>query len=118
MRVLSAVFAGLVIASPAFAQQASTAAAGELRVLDKTTGHLDDFVLSPGQSAQVGLLSVTLHECRYPAGNINADAYGKVTITYDTQTQPIFDGWMIASAPALNALDHPRFDVWVLRCKS
>jgi len=23
---------------------------------------------------------------------------------------------MIASSPALNALDHPRYDVWVMRC--
>jgi len=30
--------------------------------------------------------------------------------------KPVFKGWMIASSPALNALDHPRYDVWVLRC--
>jgi hypothetical protein len=23
---------------------------------------------------------------------------------------------MVASSPALSALDHPRYDVWVLRC--
>jgi hypothetical protein len=23
---------------------------------------------------------------------------------------------MIASSPAISALDHPRYDVWVLRC--
>ena len=28
----------------------------------------------------------------------------------------LFDGWMIASSPALNALDHPRYDVWVIGC--
>ncbi|MDA9980314.1 DUF2155 domain-containing protein, partial [Yoonia sp.] len=27
-----------------------------------------------------------------------------------------FAGWMLASAPALNAMDHPRYDVWALRC--
>ncbi|MCW8843320.1 MAG: DUF2155 domain-containing protein, partial [Rhodobacteraceae bacterium] len=31
---------------------------------------------------------------------------------------PLFQGWMIASSPALSALDHPRYDVWVLRCKT
>ena len=30
--------------------------------------------------------------------------------------QTIFSGWMLASSPALNALEHPRYDVWVLRC--
>ncbi|MGB0800115.1 MAG: DUF2155 domain-containing protein, partial [Planktomarina sp.] len=27
-------------------------------------------------------------------------------------------GWMVASSPALNALEHPRYDIWVLRCKT
>jgi hypothetical protein len=25
---------------------------------------------------------------------------------------------MVASSPALSALEHPRYDVWVLRCSS
>ena len=29
---------------------------------------------------------------------------------------PVFAGWMVASSPALSALDHARYDVWVLRC--
>jgi hypothetical protein len=29
---------------------------------------------------------------------------------------PVFSGWMIASSPALSAMDHPRYDVWILRC--
>jgi hypothetical protein len=29
----------------------------------------------------------------------------------------LFEGWLIASAPALNAMDHPRYDVWALRCR-
>jgi hypothetical protein len=31
-------------------------------------------------------------------------------------TDPVFSGWMVASSPALSALDHPRYDVWVLNC--
>ena len=40
-----------------------------------------------------------------------------VTLT-DGADQPVFSGWMIASSPALNALDHARYDVWVMRCKT
>ncbi|MEM1379301.1 MAG: DUF2155 domain-containing protein [Pseudomonadota bacterium] len=29
----------------------------------------------------------------------------------------IFKGWMFASSPALNALEHPTYDVWVISCK-
>jgi hypothetical protein len=30
----------------------------------------------------------------------------------------IFAGWMFASSPALNALEHPVYDVWVIDCKT
>ncbi|MEZ5892801.1 MAG: DUF2155 domain-containing protein [Parvularculaceae bacterium] len=30
----------------------------------------------------------------------------------------IFKGWMFASSPALNALEHPVYDVWVIDCKT
>ena len=28
----------------------------------------------------------------------------------------LFSGWMFASIPALSALDHPVYDIWVLDC--
>lgn len=30
----------------------------------------------------------------------------------------IFSGWMFASSPGLNSLDHPVYDVWVIDCKT
>ncbi len=32
------------------------------------------------------------------------------------QGENIFRGWMFASSPALNALEHPVYDVWVIDC--
>ena len=63
-----------------------------------------------------GGLSLTLKECRYPEDNPSGDAFAFLTI--DEQGVEIFSGWMIGSSPALNALDHQRYDVWVLRCKT
>lgn len=31
--------------------------------------------------------------------------------------EPIFKGWMFASSPAVNALEHPTYDVWVIACR-
>lgn len=36
----------------------------------------------------------------------------------DGTTQQLFSGWMFASSPALNALEHPVYDVWVISCKT
>ncbi|MBB5722852.1 hypothetical protein FHS72_002482 [Loktanella ponticola] len=100
----------------ASAQQAQTAQGGELRVLDKLNGTVTDVSLSTGESTQIGHLSVTLTECRYPRDNPSGDAYANLLVTYRDQVEPAFEGWLIASAPALNAMEHPRYDVWVLRC--
>ena len=87
-----------------------------LRGLDKLTGEAQDFELATGQSATMGRLRVTLSECRYPETNPAGNAYAHLVIKDDGGETDLFSGWMIAQAPALNALEHPRYDVWVMRC--
>ena len=89
---------------------------GELRILDKLTGAVTDLSLQPGDVAQVGFLSVSLVECRYPIDNPAGDAFSYIEILDRKENQALFAGWLLASAPALNAMDHPRYDVWALRC--
>ena len=87
-----------------------------LRGLDKLAGTVEDMVLTTGETARLGWLEVTLGECRYPDNNPAGDAYAWLVIRETAGEAPVFEGWMIASSPALNALDHARFDVWVSRC--
>tara|TARA_R110002051_G_scaffold33923_3_gene75519 strand:+ start:23047 stop:23403 length:357 start_codon:yes stop_codon:yes gene_type:complete len=108
--------AALFMANAASAQQATDATAGVVRVLDKVTGAVTDLRLSIGETAALGHLKVTLSECRYPTSNPNGDAFTRLTVLYRDLPTPVFEGWMIASAPALNAMEHPRYDVWALRC--
>lgn len=96
----------------------STGSGATLRGLDKVAGTTQDITLSSGDSRQVGHLVVMLEECRYPAENPAGEAYAWIDI-FDTRAdEMIFSGWMIASSPALNALDHARYDVWVLNCST
>ena len=108
----------ICLAMPVFSQEATTASGGTLRVLDKITGRTQNLEFGNGQTQTVGLLAITMTECRYPSGNQSGDAYTLLTVVYNNAADPVFRGWMIASAPALNALDHPRYDVWTLRCSS
>ena len=89
-----------------------------LRGLDKVAGTTSDIEMKVGQSVKFGFISITLRECRYPVDDPSSDAYAFLTITEAAKPQPDFSGWMIASSPALSALDHPRYDVWVVRCTS
>ncbi|MBC7477412.1 MAG: DUF2155 domain-containing protein [Pseudorhodobacter sp.] len=92
------------------------ATGAQLRVLDKMTGVVADYDLAVGQSKSQGRLTVQLDECRYPSDLPTGEAYAHLTILDSDRAEPAFKGWMVASSPALSALDHPRYDVWVLRC--
>lgn len=105
-----------LLAGPAAAQGYSDAEGGILRWLDKLTGETADIELVRGQEAVSGRLTIRLDSCRYPTDNPASDAEAHLTIMDSGVAAPVFEGWMVASSPALSALDHPRYDVWVLRC--
>ena len=105
----------LLLATPAFAETA-TSTGGMLRWLDKVSGDTEDLELSVGQAVQRGHLTIQLDECRYPADDPASNAFAHLTIIDSRVTDPVFVGWMIADSPALSAMDHPRYDVWVLNC--
>ena len=96
---------------------ASSAAQAVMRGLDKLAGASEDIILSTGETSTFGPLTIVMHDCRYPKGNPNGDAFVSLTILDTLTNKPSFEGWMIASSPALNAMDHPRYDVWAIRCK-
>ncbi len=87
-----------------------------LRTLDRTSGEVIDVEMATGQTMAYGPLQVTLAECRYPEGNPSGDAFGRLRIVDVRSVTELFAGWMVASSPALNALEHRRYDVWLLRC--
>ena len=108
------------LALPAGAQEKTvevTSGTGAvLRGLDKVNGQTVDVELLSGGGRAVFGLEVELADCRYPVNNPTGDAYAYLTIRDSHSPDIRFQGWMIASAPALNALDNSRYDVWVLRC--
>lgn len=117
MSLRAAVAALALCAAPAFAQESVNPGNGAvLRMLDKLNAKVGDVTLKNGETAQLGLIEIILGECRFPVGNPSGDAYAFLTIREAGVAQPVFRGWMIASSPALNPLDHSRYDVWVMRC--
>jgi hypothetical protein len=101
---------------PAEAVRSLQGRGAELRGLDKVSGEVFEFKLGLGDTAKLGRIEITLSECRYPEDNPSGEAYAWLSVTGEGGTDVFFDGWMIASSPALSALDHSRYDVWVIRC--
>lgn len=99
------------------AQTMASGGTALLRGLDKVSGVTTDIELAVGANTDYGRLRIGLLACRYPADNPNADAVAFLEIQDSQRGERLFQGWMIASAPALNALDHARYDIWVLGCR-
>lgn len=88
--------------------------------LDKITGRITTFDVYIGETVQFGALQVTPRACynRDETEAQHVDAFVEVDeITLDRKIKRIFTGWMFADSPALNAIEHPIFDVWLKECK-
>lgn len=88
-----------------------------LRALDRMLGRPTDVELSVGETVMYGRIAIRAVECRFPVEDPGSDAFAHLEILDDAGAT-LFDGWMVASSPALNALEHARYDVWVLRCSA
>jgi len=120
------IVAGLALATlpaapPVLAQAAAQTIASSdgvyLRGLDKISGATTDLAIAVGESVSFGRMDIALIACRYPVDEAASEAYAFLEITDETRGERLFYGWMIASSPALNALDHARYDVWVIGCQ-
>ncbi|MEM6906168.1 MAG: DUF2155 domain-containing protein, partial [Pseudomonadota bacterium] len=89
-----------------------------LRFLDKMTGRIETVEVETSSERLLGTrIRVRADACRSPeAGEAGGDiAFLKIWDTRQVE-EPAFSGWMFAESPSLSALDHPRYDVWVIRC--
>jgi hypothetical protein len=87
--------------------------------LDKITGRTIKFDAAIGETVQFGALQVTPRACytRPPTEATNTDAFVEVDeVTLKGEIKRIFTGWMFASSPGLNAVEHPTYDVWLTGC--
>lgn len=114
---------GLILAvflwpSLCLGQDVASAPGGTVRWLDKISGITKDIEMTVGETQAHGRLAITLDDCRYPVNDPASNAFAHLTIRDSLQEQPVFMGWMIATSPALSSMDHARYDVWVLRCKT
>lgn len=97
-----------------------------LRGLDKVTARTRDFEIAIGDSIDFGALNITAHYCRKRPPEETPETYAFLQIVdrrtdgfgVDTDGEQIFSGWMFASRPAQNPLEHPVYDVWVIDCRA
>ena len=90
-----------------------------LRGLDKISGRVTDIRVEVGKPATYERLTITVGDCRTPPEDEAPDAFVFLKIADGKlDGAEVFSGWMFASSPALSAMDHQRYDVWVLSCSA
>lgn len=109
----------LLLTRAALAQDVLSAPGAVLRALDKITGDRADIEIRAGQTLQIGRLQVKLEDCRYKSEGEAQVAFALLVINEPDRAEPqVFSGWMSSDSPALNPLDHPRYDLWLVRCSA
>ena len=92
-----------------------------LRGPAKVTARVSTIEAPIGETVRFGTLRILAQTCRTrpPEAPPETTVFLEITDIKPGQTPVrLFTGWMFASSPALSALEHPVYDVWVIDCKT
>ncbi len=109
----------LAAALAMLAPPAAAEALAVLQGLDKVTARISTVRAPIGITVRFGSLRIVARICRKtpPEEPPESAAFLEIDdVKPGEEPQRIFSGWMFASSPALSALEHPVYDVWVIDC--
>lgn len=90
--------------------------------LDKITGRVKKIDIPVGAADRFFSLDIYVKSCQTNPPNQMPEHAAYVEIVerlgQNKLRRKLFQGWMYASSPALSAMDHPVYDVWVVECKT
>jgi hypothetical protein len=92
-----------------------------LRGLDKITGRPTDISAPIGKEVHFATLTITARYCYSTPASETPETSAFLQIEDhrpDQGAKRIFSGWMYASSPGLNGMEHPLYDVWVINCSN
>ncbi|MCR9213514.1 MAG: DUF2155 domain-containing protein [Proteobacteria bacterium] len=90
-----------------------------LRALDKVTARTKDLFVPIDETIRFGNLTIRPRKClkKPPEEPPETSTFLEIEeVNEGEEPVRLFSGWMFASSPAINALEHPVYDVWVIDC--
>ena len=91
-----------------------------LQGLDKITARVSTFEIEVGEVGFFGVLSIEVKSCKKKPPTEPPEKVAFMVINDSKSGEKmieVFNGWMFASSPSLNGLEHPVYDVLVLDCR-
>jgi hypothetical protein len=92
-----------------------------LRGLDKITGKPTDIAAPIGKPVRFATLTITARYCYSTPASETPETSAFIQIDDhrpDQGAKHVFSGWMYASSPGINGMEHPLYDVWVINCSN
>jgi hypothetical protein len=89
--------------------------------LDKITAEIEPVEIGVGAAVRFGSLEIRPRVCytRPPTEPPQTTTFVEIDEhELSGEVRRVFTGWMFASSPGLNALEHPVYDVWLKTCKT
>lgn len=91
----------------------------KMQAMDKITGRVSVIEVPVNGEVKFGSFSIVVRACKKTPPEETPENYAFVDVAdtgKDGKPYNIFKGWMMSSSPALNAVEHPIYDVWLLQC--
>ena len=92
-----------------------------LQGMDKVTARVSTIEAPVGEVVTFGALEIIARTCDKRPPEETPESAVFLDIWEVHQGEPavsLFRGWMFGSSPALSAMEHPVYDVWVVDCKN
>jgi len=93
----------------------------ELRALDKITGRASVLMAPLDLPVKFKTLTIEVFSCYSTPASETPETSAFLQIDDhrpDQAERRVFSGWMYASSPGLNGMQHPLYDVWVINCNT
>lgn len=91
----------------------------KMQAMDKITGRVSVINVPINGVINFGSLSILVRKCKTRPVEETPENFAFVDITdknFKGEEVNIFKGWMLSSSPATHAVEHPIYDVWLLKC--
>lgn len=91
----------------------------QMQAMDKITGRVSVVDVPVNSEVAFGSFSIVVRACKATPPEETPENYAFVDVadsSFGKMQFNIFKGWMMSSSPALNAVEHPIYDVWLLKC--
>ncbi len=90
----------------------------EFKTLDKVTARVKRLSVPMNKQVYLGNLEILMRYCKMNPPEETPETYAFLEVINHKSGESIFSGWMFASTPGINALEHPVYDIWPINCKT